>query len=354
MSYTRSYSSSIKVTGSIDVSYPASEYGGSTTVHYEQNVPVRFDVTVATEPFDNSINAAGACVDGLTASVAAMNAANCAAIAQNSDRISDSLISGFYDLIQSDISTKKAENSTAVQTKSALLLEHSKAVQDKHDRMLTDVERERAKFGKVFNELDKELERRINEVNKPAFMLSRKVRDEVVIKPYLSSAAATADQLGAGSGSSGNVAVAGLRRKVSAVLQNLSDSLHNNLMYRHMMRDILWDKSIDKEQQLSYIPVAYCVFEDIESARSVYQCYVSDNPNKNAVLARVNSYIGEKCNAPEAKAIPDEEMKLIDQAFSSMVQDSYSGLADHNEYQDRVYTEICRLWKDGCPELKQV
>lgn len=352
MSYTRSYSSSININGSINVSYPASEHGGSKTVFYEQNVPVNINVTVATEPFDSSIDTAGTCVDGLTASVAAMNAANCATIAQCSNQISDSLISGFYNLIQSDITTKKAESNSAVQTKSALLLEHSKAVQDKHNRMLTDVERERAKFGKVFNELDNELKRRITEVNRSAFTLSRQIKDEVIVKPYLSAAAVTADQLGAGN-NSGSVAVAGLRQKVSVVLQNLSNSLHNNLMYRHMMRDILWDKSIEKEQQLSYIPVAYCVSEDIESTHSVYQCYVSDAPNKNAILACVNSYIGES-NNHEAKAIPDEEMKLIDQAFSSMVQDSYSSLSDHNEYQERVYTEICKLWKDGCPELKQL
>jgi len=336
----------------MNVSYPASEHGGSKYVTYEQTVPVNIDVTVATEPFDSSINSAGAHVDGLTASVTAMNAANCAAIAQCSDQISDSLISGFYNLIQSDISTKKAESNTAIQSKSALLREHAKAVQDKHDRMLSDVERERAKFGKVFKDLDAELERRITEVNKPAFRLSRSVRDEVVVKPYLSEAAATAYQLGSKS-NSGSVAVAGLRQKVSAVLQNLSNSLRNNLMYRHMMRDILWDKSIDKEQQQSYIPVAYFVFEDIENAHRVQQCYASENPDKNAILACVNSYIGER-NDLEAKTIPDDEMKLIDQAFSCMVQDSYAGLSDHDEFQERVYTEICRLWKDGSPKIKQV
>lgn len=353
MSYTRSYSSSINVTGSIDVSYPPSELGGSKTVRYEQKVPVTIDVTVATEPFDNSISNAGICADGLTASVTAMSAANCAAISQCSDQISDSLINGFYNLIQNDITTKKAENNTMVQTKSALLLEHSKAVQNKHDRMLADVERERAKFGKVFNDLDKELERRITEINKPAFKLSKKVRDEVVFKPYLSKAAAAADQLGQRSNNSGKIAVAGLRQKVAIVLQNLSNSLHNNLMYRHMMRNILWNRSIDKEQQLSYIPVAYCISEDIESTRSICQCYVSDNANRNSILASVNSYVSES-NKLESNAIPDEEIKLIDQAFSSMVQDSYTNLADHNEYQDRVYTEICRLWKVGCSELKQV
>ena len=348
MSYTRSYSSSVSVSGSVSVRYPASEHGGTMSVPYSDSVPVTFNVTVATEPFDESISSASAHVDGLTASVAAMNTANCAAIAQCADQISNSLIDGFYNLIQSDITTKKSETYTAVQTKSALLLEHSKAVQDKHSRMLSDVERERAKYGKVFNELDTELKRRITEINKPAFVLGHKVRDAVVVKPYLSAAAETSDRFGSKSGS---VAAVGLRKKVSAVFEHLSNSLHNNLRYRHMMRNILWDKSIGNEQQY-YMPVAYCVFDDIRSAQSVYQCYVSDDPNKNDILASVNSYVGE--NALTAKDIPDKDMKLIDQAFSSLVQDSSSALNEHSEFQDRVYTEICRLWKENCGGLKQL
>ena len=353
MSYTRSYSSSVSISGTVSVSYPASKHGGTISVPYSESVPVNINVTVATEPFDASVSSASASVDGLTASVAAMNAANCAVIKQCSDQISDSLINGFYNLIQSDITTKKSETYTAVQTKCTLLLEHSKAVQDKHARMLSDVEREHAKFGKVFNELDTELKRRITEINKPAFTLGHKVRNQTIVEPYLVAAAATADQLGARSGRSGSVAAVGLRKKVSDVFQHLSSSLHNNLMYRHMMRNILWDKSNGNEQQLCYIPVAYCVFDDIKSPQRVYQCYVSDDPNRNAILSFVSSYVGENNNIA-AKDIPDMEMKLIDQAFSSLVQDSSSALNEHNEFQDRVYTEICRLWKDNCQGLKQL
>lgn len=352
MSYIRSYSSSINVTGSVNVHYPASEHGGTTTVHYQQNVPVTVNITVATTPFDKSISNADKCVNGLTASVAAMNAANCAAIVKCSEQISDSLVSGFYNLIQSDISAKKAEESTAIQTKSALLLQHSKAVQDKHERMLTDVEREQAKFGKVFKELDRELERRVNEIDGSAFRLGKKVREDIVIKPYLSSAAVTVNQIESESNSRESIAIAGLRQKVSVVLRNLFDALHNNLRYRNTISNILWDKSIDEEQQF-YVPVAYFVSDDVANTRSVCQCYASDNASRNSILAAVNSYVTENNNL-EAKAIPVEEMKFIDQAFSSMVQDRYINSNDHNEYHERVYAEICRLWKVGCSTLKQI
>lgn len=351
MSYTRSYSTSIKVSGSVSVSYPASEYGGTTTVDYSDVVPINFDVTVATEPFDTSIENAGMRVDGLTASVTAMSAANCAAIAQSSERISDSIVKGFYDLIKNDITTKQTESNTLLQAKSALLLEHSKAVRDKHDRMLADVERERAKFGKVFKELDRELERRITELDRPAFTLSKKAREGVVVQPYLTMAAETADQLGS-AGNRGAVEAAGLRSKVMTVLRNLSSSLHTNLMYRRMMSGALWSGGAE-EREISYIPVAYCVSDNTEDERRVCRCYVSDSADKNRILASVNAYVSEK-GALEPRAIPENELKLIEQAFSGMVQDSYTGLTDGGEYQERVYTEIYRLWKADRSELKQI
>ena len=353
MSYIRRYSSSINVAGSVRVHYPASEHGGTTTAHYEQNVPVTVDISVVTDSFDNSISKAGKCVNGLTASVAAMNTANCVAIAKCSDRISDSLVNGFYNLIQSDISAKKAEESTEIQTTSALLLEHSKAVQDKHERMLADIEREQVKFGKIFEDLDRELERRIAEINRSAFELGKKVREDIVVRPYLSLAAATANQIEAESKSKGNIAIAALRQKVSSVLRNLSDALNKNYTYHNTISSILWNKSMDDEQQQSYIPVAYFVSEDVANARSACQCYAPDNAGTNSILAAVNAYVTEN-NKLEEKAIPTEEMKLIDQAFSSMVQDSYTASDDHNEYRERVYAEIYRLWEAGCSTLKQI
>ncbi len=355
MSYTRSYSSSIEVSGSVTVHYPPSEHGDTITVPYRDIVPVSIDVTVDTTPFDASVSGANLSVDGLTASVAAMNAANCAAIAQSAKQVSDSIIGGFYGLIRNDITTKKSETKTVIQTKTALLMEHSKAMGEKHTRMLTDFEREKAKYGMVFSELDKELERRVTDLDKAAFRLSRKIRGDVVVKPYLTVAADTADRLSAGGadGAGSNIAVANLRQKVSAVLHNLNESLRSNLRYRHMMRSSLWNMSVDDKMQQDYVPAAYCIHEDISSGQYVCNCYTSDNAAKQDILAKVSTYA---CTIPagESRAIPEEEMKLIEQAFSNMVQDSYTGKTDRTEYEERVFSEIYRLWKANNPQLRQI
>lgn len=308
------------------------------------------NVIVQTEPFDQSVDGANRNIDGLTASVVAMNAANCAAIATSSQKISKSLIDGFYGLIQSDVTSKKTEAKSQIQAKSALLMSHSQAVTEKHSRMLGDIERERAKYSQVFTELDKELERRITEIDRPAFTLSRKARDEVVIKPHLTEAAVAADRFAALC-ESGKIAAAGLRGKVSAVLGALSQSLENNMKYRRTMQNILWRKDSDDKQQ-EYIPVAYCVSENISDTSARCSCYTSDGVDKQRIFAAVTSHVNERASA--AKQIPQEEMKLIGQAFSSMVQDEYSGEENHDEYHERVYNEIFRMWKSGFHELKQI
>ncbi len=352
MSYTQTFSSAINVSGSVTVSYPPSEHGGTKTAYYEQTVPVNMNVTVNTNPFEQSVQNANLSVDGLTASVAAMNAANCAAIAECSEQVSDGIINGFYNLIRNDVTTKKAETNTLLQTKSALLLEHSKAVTDKHDRMLKDFEREKAKYSAVVSELDKELERRITELNKPAFRLSRNVKQEVVVRPYLSQAAETADLLGRGSSAREKIAITGLRDKVSVVLHKLGESLISNLRYREEMSNALWSRGAEEEKQQEYIPVAYCVSDSIETRQSIRRCFSSDVPGKERILEKADTYLG--ANGNESRDIPDEELNLIEQAFSNMVQDSYTELTEHNEFQERIYSEIYRMWRTDYPGLKQV
>lgn len=310
------------------------------------------NVTVNTAPFDQSVQSANYHVDGLTASVAAMNATNCAAIAECSEQVSDGIISGFYNLIRNDISTKKAETNTLLQTKMALLLEHSKAVTSMHSRMLKDFEREKAKYSAVISELDKELERRVTELNKPAFRIGKKVKQELLVAPFLSAAAETADSLGSHGGSGEKIAISGIREKVSGVLQRLGDLLFNNLHYREEMRNALWNRSVEQDEQQAYIPVAYCVSEGLENSQVVSRCFSSDVTGKERILEATSTYLKENGNV--SRPIPDDELNLIEQAFSNMVQDNYTGLSDRNEFQERVYSEMLRMWKSDCPNIKQV
>ena len=101
MSYSRSFTRTVAVhySGSKSVSYPASQNGGSMSVSYSGTAyeDVEVNIHVDTDPFDASEERCNDHVNGLTASVGVMNAAQCAAIAENADKVSQTIIDGFFN-----------------------------------------------------------------------------------------------------------------------------------------------------------------------------------------------------------------------------------------------------------------
>src|ERR1035441_6607904 len=103
MSYRRSYNTSISLSGSETVSYPASEHGGTTTAYWQHTEPISIDITVDTEPFDSSVQSCNGHVLALGAAVGVMNTAQCAAIQQGAAQVSASLQKGFFGTIKTEL-----------------------------------------------------------------------------------------------------------------------------------------------------------------------------------------------------------------------------------------------------------
>ena len=109
MSYTRHFSKTITVHYSGSVSYPASQSGGTKSYSGSTKETIHFNVTVDTDPFDESVEHMKDGVDLLTGSVAATEAAQVSSIRENSARIGQTIISGFFKTVKSDISQQITE-----------------------------------------------------------------------------------------------------------------------------------------------------------------------------------------------------------------------------------------------------
>jgi len=343
MSYVRSYSGTVTVSGSRTVSYPASQYGGSVTVNYTETVPVSFDVTVDTSSFDGSVDNARKHVDGLTGAVAAMNAAQCLAAKENSQKISKSLIDGFYGLISSDISLKKSECNSELQSKIALLLELAKDVDNKHERMQGDLDRLHAHYGAIFKGLDEDLYKRIRELDKPVFLLDEKAREEVVLHPYRSFGASAEDGMSGGNRTLGMIVSARLRNSISGVLSNIGRFLGKTVSYKKTMDDVLWNETPENERE-EYVPAVYLVSQGLGQPQEEDRCYTVPFGETERMSASVREYIGNNKNTK--KDIGEEEMKLIDQAFFSLVEEQSRGAKLQNdEHGERVFAMMMQMWR---------
>lgn len=175
MSYTQSFTKTIKVHYSGYVDYPASETGG--TKHYSGDVyeDIDVDIYVDTDPFDRGVDKCNDSVNVLTSGIAAAEAAEIVSIRENSLKVGNTIIEGFFNNVRFEISSKVMELTKRID---ALLMD----IKEKSDRLLAlksqmelDYNRTAERYGNIFNELNKELENRVFALDRPVFDVSRSI-----------------------------------------------------------------------------------------------------------------------------------------------------------------------------------
>ncbi|MDR3266091.1 MAG: hypothetical protein LBT24_00780 [Tannerella sp.] len=175
MSYKRSYSETITVSGSKTVHYPASQHGGSTMVHYTEQVPVTVNIDVDTNPFDHSVHDCNNTVNRLTGAVLATETAQLVSIDKNSKKIAGTIVDGFFGYIRSEISQQIAELSQNIDAHLMHLKELAKSCLSKKKQMETDYNRIASRYVKIFEDLNNELSNRVYELDKPTFTFKKEV-----------------------------------------------------------------------------------------------------------------------------------------------------------------------------------
>lgn len=177
MSYTRTYAARVHYEGSVyysgSVHYPASEHGGwqsySGTEYYSGNVPITVNIHVDTIPFDRSVSGCNRSVGALGTSVVALNAAQCNEIEESSQKVSESIIGGFFSLIKSELSQAMVSLMSKINSGIMLIKTHAERIVSQQSVMDKDYNRLKAHYIGIFNELDKECQRRIVTLDKKSF-----------------------------------------------------------------------------------------------------------------------------------------------------------------------------------------
>lgn len=173
MSYTRRFNKRIAVHYSGTVSYPPSQSGGTKSFSGTAYEDVTININVDTNDFDYSIGECNEKVDGLTGAVVATETAQVVAINNNAKKIGKTIIDGFFKTVQSEISQQVMELSVNIDSLLIHLKELSKRCLEKQKQMEIDYNRISQRYLKIFEDLNKELENRIYELDKPAFTVKR-------------------------------------------------------------------------------------------------------------------------------------------------------------------------------------
>ncbi|MFA6938318.1 MAG: hypothetical protein WCQ67_08815 [Treponema sp.] len=345
MSYTQTLHGEAYYSGSVSVSYPASQNGGSTSASYSGSVPVDINVTVDTAPFDGSVLNCNRQLDVLAGSVVAMNSAQCAAINESGNAISDHVTNGFFTMIKSELSQNMASLFSKINSGLGLILEKTKQVKKQQQVMESDYSRTKARYVKLFNDLDEECRKRVLELDRKAFELSKEVQHEQISDNQTKQVSNTYTEMNDGCIVNQQLSTACIRSKTGNVIQDLAKNVEQQLVYSSKVNSILYNKPVNKIESIC-IPVLFTEQSSLDSAEEkTTSCYAGshfDEGKKDYIDSTVSNYFNSTVGNWKSPEKNDEE--LLNSSFNSLAEKMISE-TDQNSNTDskRVYDMIMKL-----------
>jgi hypothetical protein len=345
MSYSKQVHGNISYSKTVSVSYPASESGGSRSETVSGTVPVDIEVYVDTRAFDASVASCNGQICGLTGSVVAMNAAQCAAIKQTGKEVSDHISNGFFTMIKSEISQGMAALFSRINSGIGLILEKTKLVKKQQTVMESDYSRTKARYVKVFSDLDEECRKRVTELDKEAFVIANNVQKEQLSEQESQQASFLLTGMNDGVIVNQQLSTACLRSKVNNLMYRLADNVSEQLKYSNKLNVILHDKKCDKIDS-QCIPVVFAEADDYNGQPTkMAHCFVTsaiDGQYAKQITDTMQNYFASQTDVWSAP--PKTEMDMLTNAFNTLAEKMLSQSAqDQNGDSKRVYDMIVQL-----------
>ena len=278
----------------------------------------QFDFIVDTDPMAHKINAVNAEVIGVGAAVTAMEAAVIKTQEETCRNICNNLSSGFYTLMNSQISQKLALHYSTVSSKLMLMSQIAKSIESMKTQMHHDFLMIKKRYTKLFNSLDKELEIRIHEIDEKAMKMAE-IRKNVITGKYLSDTSkALICEMETQSTKQIQIG-ARLKSKTKRALSCISNNIFNTLIYTRKVDNVLEEKNPQDKEEL-YIPVITSEEESLAiKENSIKEIYfpetLQENTRKTLETAVSSNPI------PDSPALENEKKEIKNQ-YASLVSQS--------------------------------
>lgn len=331
MSYTKRFCERIPVHYSGTITYPASQYGGTKSFSGTVYEDVNIEVYVDTDDFDKEVYNCSGNVGALTGSIVATEAAQIASIRQNSQKVGDSIIKGFFTTVHSEISQQIMELSTQIDTTLVHLQKLAERCKSKQLQMQGDYSRITSRYLKIFEDLNNELEHRIFELCRPVFTFKQST-DERILGVLCDDTATTAVV----SGTEHSLLEARLasslakRRTVDTIQQA------NNFLTKQKQAELVLNHcTIDEEKNGSiYLPVCYLETNDNGvTNRHMYKPEKLENVNSQRII--------EEISQQDMHNELSDSSAILEENFNRQVSSAYKNLDDHDK---RVMDYVTKLF----------
>lgn len=342
MSYSKTYNGSVAYSGSVSYtySYPASEHGGSGsgTAHYSGQVPVSVNLYVDTDPFDSSVADCSHSVRTLNGAVVAMNSSQVASIAKSANEVSSHIISGFFNMIGSELSQNMAALAAKFKAVFELLTTKSSILEKQQLVMQDDYSRISDRYNKIFQNLDEELEKRVVALDKNVFEISKHVQGEQLHSE--TSKKVTQFLIGVNEDEivQQQLIIANAKARVLQAMDGLAQNIVQENAYSNKVNSIVTKKNCTSGEE-NYIPVIYTESSSLNSDMVDYNCV--SNPEFSDSIQKINETVKSYFVSNYSNTNTEYEKKQINEAFSLIAEREFQNLTD--EKSRRVYEVLTKL-----------
>jgi hypothetical protein len=318
----------------------------AATLHFE----------VDTSPMARTVDSVRSHVNGVAIAVTAMEAAVIAAEKDASRTICENVDNGFYILVKSQISQKAVAAYSEMNSKAGILTQLLKALGAIRTQMEADFNMICRRYNKLVQSLNKSLETRIKELDRPAMRLAE-IKSSFVfdrLKDDSSLLVSAAEE----TISTGQFAIGGrLKQKTRDTMRTLYDSAVESRSYNEKLESILIKKEAalpgssgsrkgpDSKDDYAFLPVVFSSAESLlrnsEVIDTVYTAQAGILPNPAPVVTELKQ-VQDRLNWT---ALQDGEKELIKKEFISLCESGSSG--------ERLNREIIRLFDESSWEVLQ-
>jgi hypothetical protein len=281
-------------------------------------------INVDTSPLARTVDSVSTHVKGTTVAVTAMEAAVIATEKESSQVLCQNINSGFYNMIKYQISQKLVTAKTSMDAKLITLNQYSKALDSVKNQMERDYQMICRRYAKLFHSIDKVLETRIKELDKPVMNLAD-IKKALVFSRYKDSGSSV---IGAAEESlmiAQQALAAKLKQKTAGAIETLEGSINQTQSYNNQLDNILEARRFSSDDKDAvYLPVIFSETEGfIRQDETLETLYTSEQvPPANeaaitgTVMALKDKFVWNSVDADERQAVEKEFHTLCEQQVS--------------------------------------
>ena len=316
MSYTLTFHENLHLRASY--SYPSSEHGGTGSVSI--NEPITITVVVDDVPFINSSNRCSVSLNDVSSKLLDAAQREESAKIAAAEKISNSIIGGFFGYAKADFSQTMVELENIVAAEGPKIISYLEQLKAIKDRMENDFSMLKKRYGDIFSSLDDELYREIHRLYGPCFDLIDNCFSKLIVSSSL-------DSLSEVFGYSeltiteNALLLSFLKSKLRNTLESLSEICMKIRQLDKTLKITCNGKSIEKEET-SYVPVVLFERKSLDEGKNEVTCFSSSE--------KLSASVAEHSDEVDSKEKPE----LMESRFFQM-------LSEEDERKRKI---IISLW----------